>query len=114
MMTRNDQLAIAGASLAMTDAGLEIDSETAGRAGVFVGSNKEIVDPNHRALVTAACCYDRLRKHARLHHRALHPTAPYHVLAVLVAGHSVRRGDTETLARQLKKLAERPCGTNKN
>src|SRR5437588_5287989 len=73
----------------------------------------ETIDPNHRALVTAACCYDRLRKHARLHHRALHPTAPYHVLAVLVAGHSARRGDTETLARQLKKLAERPCGTQK-
>jgi 3-oxoacyl-[acyl-carrier-protein] synthase II len=47
MMTRNDQLAIAGASLAMVDAGLELDAENAGRAGVFVGSNKEIVDPNH-------------------------------------------------------------------
>jgi hypothetical protein len=74
----------------------------------------ETIDPNHRALVTAAQCYDRLRKHARLHHRALHPTAPYHVLATLLAGHSARRGDTETLARQLKKLAERPCGTKKN
>jgi 3-oxoacyl-[acyl-carrier-protein] synthase II len=47
MMTRNDQLAVAGASLGMSDAGLELDDETALRAGVFVGSNKEIVDPNH-------------------------------------------------------------------
>ena len=47
MMTRNDQLAVAGASLAMADAGLELDEESGERAGVFVGSNKEIVEPNH-------------------------------------------------------------------
>jgi len=74
----------------------------------------EMVDPNHRALAAAACCYDRLRKHARLRHRALHPTAPYHVLATLLADHSVRACVSETLALQLKKLAERPCGTKKN
>ena len=43
-MTRNDQLALAGASLAIADAGLEI-SEDGDRAGLFVGSNKEISNP---------------------------------------------------------------------
>jgi 3-oxoacyl-[acyl-carrier-protein] synthase II len=43
-MTRNDQLALAGASLAIADAGLEM-SEDGDRAGLFVGSNKEISNP---------------------------------------------------------------------
>ncbi len=60
----------------------------------------EMIDPNHRALVTAAQCYDRLRKNEP-------PDVAYHVLAVLVAGYSARLGDTETLARQMRKLATR-------
>lgn len=49
MTTRNDQLAIAGAALAVEDAGLDLaeagyDPE---RAGVFVGGNKEISNPEH-------------------------------------------------------------------
>ncbi|MEU1128917.1 beta-ketoacyl-[acyl-carrier-protein] synthase family protein [Streptomyces sp. NPDC005900] len=49
MTTRNDQLAIAGAALAVEDAGLDVaeagyDPE---RAGVFVGGNKEISNPEH-------------------------------------------------------------------
>jgi 3-oxoacyl-[acyl-carrier-protein] synthase II len=43
-MTRNDQLALAGASLAVSDAGLDF-SEDGDRAGLFVGSNKEISSP---------------------------------------------------------------------
>ncbi len=43
-MTRNDQLALAGASLAIADAGLE-SSEDGDRLGLFVGSNKEISNP---------------------------------------------------------------------
>jgi 3-oxoacyl-[acyl-carrier-protein] synthase II len=43
-MTRNDQLALAGASLAIADAGLET-AEDGDRAGLFVGSNKEISNP---------------------------------------------------------------------
>jgi 3-oxoacyl-[acyl-carrier-protein] synthase II len=43
-MTRNDQLALAGASLAATDAGLDV-SQDGDRAGLFVGSNKEISSP---------------------------------------------------------------------
>ncbi|WP_156725856.1 beta-ketoacyl-[acyl-carrier-protein] synthase family protein [Streptomyces apocyni] len=49
MTTRNDQLAISGAALAVEDAGLDLaeagfDPE---RAGVFVGGNKEISNPEH-------------------------------------------------------------------
>lgn len=45
-MTRNDQLALAGASLAMKDAGLDFSQDGAGdRAALFVGSNKEISNP---------------------------------------------------------------------
>ena len=47
MMTPNDQLSVAGATLAMQDAGLEITDRTADRAGLFVGSNKEISNPMH-------------------------------------------------------------------
>jgi 3-oxoacyl-[acyl-carrier-protein] synthase II len=43
-MTRNDQLALAGASLAVTDAGLDV-SQDGDRAGLFVGSKKEISSP---------------------------------------------------------------------
>jgi 3-oxoacyl-[acyl-carrier-protein] synthase II len=43
-MTRNDQLALAGASLAVADAGLDF-SQDGDRAGLFVGSNKEISNP---------------------------------------------------------------------
>jgi 3-oxoacyl-[acyl-carrier-protein] synthase II len=45
-MTRNDQLALAGASLAVTDAGLDFSQDGHGdRAALFVGSNKEISNP---------------------------------------------------------------------
>ncbi|GAA2483569.1 beta-ketoacyl-[acyl-carrier-protein] synthase family protein [Streptomyces gobitricini] len=49
MTTRNDQLAVAGAALAVEDAGLDLgaagyDPE---RAAVFVGGNKEISNPEH-------------------------------------------------------------------
>ena len=47
MMTRNDQLALAGADLAVQDAGLVVAQDEAERAAVFVGSDKEIADPNH-------------------------------------------------------------------
>jgi 3-oxoacyl-[acyl-carrier-protein] synthase II len=43
-MTRNDQLALAGASLALADAGVEA-SEDGDRRALFVGSNKEISNP---------------------------------------------------------------------
>jgi 3-oxoacyl-[acyl-carrier-protein] synthase II len=43
-MTRNDQLALAGASLAITDSGLEA-TEDGDRRALFVGSNKEISNP---------------------------------------------------------------------
>ncbi len=45
-MTRNDQLALAGASLALADSGLApAEDDAAGRRALFVGSNKEISDP---------------------------------------------------------------------
>jgi 3-oxoacyl-[acyl-carrier-protein] synthase II len=49
MTTRNDQLAIAGAALAVEDAGLDLDAAgyAPERAGVFVGGNKEISNPEH-------------------------------------------------------------------
>jgi 3-oxoacyl-[acyl-carrier-protein] synthase II len=46
-MTRNDQLALAGASLAVTDSGYEFPEDGSPRAGLFVGSNKEISNPMH-------------------------------------------------------------------
>lgn len=49
MMTRNDQLALAGATLAVRDSGLNL-AEAAGesdRAALFVGGNKEISNPLH-------------------------------------------------------------------
>lgn len=54
MTTRNDRLAIAGAALAAEDAGLDLAGDAAAgggydpeRAGVFVGGNKEISNPEH-------------------------------------------------------------------
>lgn len=47
MMTRNDQLAVAGAALAVSDAGWGATEETAEMAALFVGSNKEISIPEH-------------------------------------------------------------------
>ena len=46
-MTRNDVLALAGATLAARDAGLELAEGEDRRAGLFVGSNKEISNPMH-------------------------------------------------------------------
>jgi 3-oxoacyl-[acyl-carrier-protein] synthase II len=47
MTTRNDQLALAGAALALGDAGLDPAELDAERAALFVGGNKEIGDPLH-------------------------------------------------------------------
>jgi 3-oxoacyl-[acyl-carrier-protein] synthase II len=46
-MTRNDQLSLAGATLAVRDAGLELAEGEDKRAALFVGSNKEISNPMH-------------------------------------------------------------------
>lgn len=45
-MTRNDQLAVAGAALAVRDAGCVLDNGAADRAGLFIGGNKEISEPS--------------------------------------------------------------------
>ena len=45
MSTRNDQLAIAGAALAMQDSGIDLAAVDPVRAGVFAGGNKEISQP---------------------------------------------------------------------
>lgn len=45
-MTRNDQLGVAGAALALSDSGLRIGEDTADRVGLFVGGNKEISEPS--------------------------------------------------------------------
>src|SRR5687768_16564841 len=45
MMTRNDQLAVMSAALAIEDAGLKGPLANAERAGLFVGSNKETSKP---------------------------------------------------------------------
>ncbi|GLY07026.1 beta-ketoacyl-[acyl-carrier-protein] synthase II [Actinoplanes sp. NBRC 101535] len=45
--TRNDQLAIAGAVLAVRDAGGALESCDPERAAVFVGGNKEVSNPDH-------------------------------------------------------------------
>ncbi len=47
MMTRNDQLAVAGGFTAAADAGLEISENEAERAGAYVGSSKELADVAH-------------------------------------------------------------------
>lgn len=45
--TRNDRLAIAGAALAVHDAGLDFTEYDPERAAAFVGGNKEISNPEH-------------------------------------------------------------------
>ena len=45
MMTRNDQLSVAGASLAVDDSGLDLGAVDPERSALFVGSNKEISNP---------------------------------------------------------------------
>jgi len=47
MTTRNDQLAIAGAALAVSDSQLELAKVDPTRAGLFLGGNKEISKPEH-------------------------------------------------------------------
>jgi 3-oxoacyl-[acyl-carrier-protein] synthase II len=47
MMTRNDQLALAGATLAVRDAQINLADQDSDRTGLFVGSNKEISNPMH-------------------------------------------------------------------
>lgn len=49
MMTRNDQLAVAGATLAARDAGYEPDGHDPGRVALFAGGNKETSDPDKMA-----------------------------------------------------------------
>jgi 3-oxoacyl-[acyl-carrier-protein] synthase II len=46
-MTRNDVLSVAGATLAVRDAGLELAEGEDEKAALFVGSNKEISNPMH-------------------------------------------------------------------
>jgi 3-oxoacyl-[acyl-carrier-protein] synthase II len=46
MMTRNDQLALAGASVAITDSGIDLETVDANRAALFCGGNKEISKPS--------------------------------------------------------------------
>jgi 3-oxoacyl-[acyl-carrier-protein] synthase II len=46
MLTRNDQFAIAGAALAVRDAGLSVSEETAEHAALFLGGNKETSKPD--------------------------------------------------------------------
>ncbi|WP_306357733.1 MULTISPECIES: beta-ketoacyl synthase [unclassified Nocardia] len=42
MLNRGDQLGLAGASLALADAGLDTETELGPRAGLYLGGNKEI------------------------------------------------------------------------
>ena len=42
MLCRGDQLALAGATLALRDAGLDDGSDLGHRTGLFLGSNKEM------------------------------------------------------------------------
>jgi 3-oxoacyl-[acyl-carrier-protein] synthase II len=46
-LTRGDQFALVGAILAVRDSGIEFDEAKADRAGLFVGSNKEVSDLGH-------------------------------------------------------------------
>jgi 3-oxoacyl-[acyl-carrier-protein] synthase II len=43
-MTRTDQLALVGATLAVRDAGVDFAAHAMERAGLFIGSNKEVCD----------------------------------------------------------------------
>lgn len=45
-MTRDDQLAVAAAALALRDAGTVLDHHDSDRAGLFIGGNKEISEPS--------------------------------------------------------------------
>lgn len=45
LMTREDQLAVAAASLALADAGVRPDSLAPEQVGLFLGGNKEVSDP---------------------------------------------------------------------
>src|SRR5262249_44158171 len=45
MMTGNDELAVAGAALAMRDAGLDSQPLLGPRAGLFLGGNKQMCRP---------------------------------------------------------------------
>lgn len=49
MMTRGDQLAFAGATLALRDAGVDVAAQNGERAGLYIGGNKEVCDPRHVA-----------------------------------------------------------------
>jgi 3-oxoacyl-[acyl-carrier-protein] synthase II len=53
-MTRADVLAVAGATLAVRDAGLELREAEAERAALFTGGNKEISDPSDMLAATLA------------------------------------------------------------
>jgi 3-oxoacyl-[acyl-carrier-protein] synthase II len=53
-MTRGDVLAVAGATLALRDAGIEVAEEDAERAALFTGGNKEISDPTDMLAATLA------------------------------------------------------------
>lgn len=46
MMTREDQLAVAGATLAMDDAGLDAEGVPGDRVGLYLGGNKEVSEPD--------------------------------------------------------------------
>lgn len=45
LMTRHEQLAVAAASLAITDADVDLETVPADRIGLFVAGNKEVSDP---------------------------------------------------------------------
>ena len=53
-MTRGDQFALAISILAMQDSGLEVEPDRTDRAGLFVGSNKEVSDLGHLLEPTVA------------------------------------------------------------
>jgi len=55
LMTRGDQFAFVAATLAIREAGWDLDQMRGDRAGVFAGGNKEMCDPEHlgEALVAA-------------------------------------------------------------
>jgi 3-oxoacyl-[acyl-carrier-protein] synthase II len=53
-LTRGDQFALGGSFLAATDAGLEVAENESERAGLFVGSNKEVSELRHLLEPTVA------------------------------------------------------------
>lgn len=54
MMTRGDQFALVGATLAARDGGYDFTAGDGERAGLFVGGNKDISDPKHVLEATLA------------------------------------------------------------